>query len=136
MQHLIRLALLCAAFSSVVAQSDMISGQISGNINGTEIKASGTCSDSPMIFEFWTDGEKFAVHEDISGDGLYFAVMVNRNMPMKVGSLQYGRNGQSVYGGSFPYSAFDGKSLTMDATIGAKSGQAGIPATFTIDCQG
>ena len=112
--------------------ADQITGILTGSIGDTMLEKTGKCSQSGPVFQFWTDGDQFPVHKDSDGDGLYFAVMVNSQMPGFVGSMQYGRDGKKIYGGTFPFAYFDGQTLTVNGAIGARSGQSGMPAAFNI----
>jgi len=117
-----------------VQAADQLTGTLTGSIGDTMLDKTGKCSQSGPVFQFWTDGDQFPVHKDSDGDGMYFAVMVNSQMPGSVGSLQYGRDGEKIYSGTFPFTYFDGGTLTVDGQIGARSGQSGMPAAFNIVC--
>lgn len=120
---------------SAAQTAQRVPGVLSGLLGDTEMELEGTCSASPVVFEFWSDGSSFASGRDVDGDGIVVHVLVNSSLGKPVGSLTYSRDGKRLYGGSLPFTSFDGKSLSVDAVIGKKSDREGTVAKFDIECE-
>ena len=102
-------------------------GSFAGRIGGADVQLQGTCSRAEGSFQFWSDGTEFAVNRDQNGDGAYLNIMVMGSMA----ALNYNRDGQKIYNGTFTYTELTDKSLTADTRMGRDE----LPAQFEVRCE-